>query len=295
MSSTYQSSKGTSHPVPSDEVYREAMAYGSIGDSASMIGLLEQSARGGSAESHYELARLYQEGRLLPADMSLSVTHLNLAMNLGHAESIRVLGWLYLTGNGVPTTPEYGHKLLQKAAETSPRAMREYGLSLANRREPHLNDMDLGRAYLQRAADLGDAGAEKALVEFFDAPGPVYQSSEPASESLSEEASGSIPIDSSQEGVRQRALSGDKEAAFLYAMNVSIRKFHSSEPEFEAYCWHAAAAELGSTQSASELRFLAGVRTISERTSPGRMDRCVSELVEQMREYPRGYRPQYHN
>lgn len=280
-----------SAPAPAEEAFNEAMAYGAIGESASMIGLLEQAARRGSADAHYQLARVYQEGKLLPADISQSINHLNLAMNMGHAESIRVLGWLYLTGNGVPESPAYGRKLLEKSAETSTRAMREYGLALANQRAPHLNNPDMGQLYLQKAAELGDLGAQQALVKFFGAPGPI---SEPQAATgmgpAVAEVESTLPVDdNSAEGVRRRALAGDIDAAHLYALNVSIRKFPSSEPDFDAYCWHAAAAELGSTQSASELRFLAGVKTDSDRRSPGRMDICVSDLVHQMSFTPPEY------
>lgn len=273
-----------SRSEPTDEAFNEAMAYGAIGDSASMIGLLEQSARKGSADAHYELARIYQQGKLLAADISQSITHLNLAMNMGHAESIRVLGWLYLTGNGVPESPEYGRKLLEKSAETSTRAMREYGLALANKREPYLDDPALGHSYLQKAAGLGDAGAQQALMDFYGAPGPidVPEPDQAISPDAPEVEAGPPVIENSAEGVKQRALSGDMEAAYLYALNVSIRKFPSPEPDFEAYCWHAAAAQRGSAQSASELRYLAGVKTDSDRTHPGRMDLCVSDLLERM-------------
>ncbi|WGK63419.1 hypothetical protein QAO71_17915 (plasmid) [Halopseudomonas sp. SMJS2] len=294
VSSNTPDDKSRRAPVPTDEAFNEAMAYGAIGDSASMIGLLEQAARKGSADAHYELARVYQEGKLLPADISQSITHLNLAMNMGHAESIRVLGWLYLTGNGVPESPVYGRRLLEKAAETSIRAMREYGLALSNQRAPHLNDPDMGQFFLQKAAELGDHAAQQALVEFYGAPGPISvpeADSGPTPDVAEVEVEVEVEVtqpveDNSAEGVKRRALAGDIDAAYLYALNVSIRKFPASDPEFEAYCWHAASAQLGSAQSASELRYLAGVKTHSDRRNPGRMDRCVSDLVEQMSSHP---------
>lgn len=273
-------------PTPTlvDETFNEAMAYGAIGDSAAMIGLLEHSARRGSADAHYQLARIYQEGKLLPADVAQSVTHLNLAMNMGHAESIRVLGWMYLTGNGVPESPAYGRKLLEKSAESSTRAMREYGLALANQRAPHLNDPELGKLYLEKAAELGDRSAHAALAELFGLPAPAAgpEMSPGTPVEISEIESAPAVDDNSAAEVKRRALAGDVDAAHLYALNVSIRKFPSSEPEFDAYCWHAAAAELGSAQSASELRFLAGVKSHSDRKHPGRMDRCVNDLVDLM-------------
>jgi TPR repeat protein len=284
-SSTPASSNETRGPgIGTDEAFNEAMAYGAVGDSASMIGLLEQSARRGNADAHYELARMYQQGQLLQADMAQSVIHLNLAMNFGHAESIRVLGWLYLTGNSVPESREYGQKLLEKAAETSTRAMREYGLALANQREPHLNDIERGKVYLHEAAGLGDLAAQQALSDFFGEPLPTIRSrsySEASIDTIEPTPEPEAAV-MTAEGVKIRALAGDIEAAYLYALNVSIRKFHSSEPDYEAYCWHAAAAELGSEKSESELRFLAGVRPGSERRNPGRLDECISNLVERM-------------
>tara|TARA_B100002003_G_scaffold243466_2_gene267978 strand:+ start:1227 stop:2144 length:918 start_codon:yes stop_codon:yes gene_type:complete len=293
VSSSINQHENERHPTPpSDQAFNEAMAYGAIGDSAAMIGLLEQAARRGSADAHYQLARIYQEGKLLPADITQSITHLNLGMNMGHAESIRVLGWLYLTGNGVPESRAYGRKLLEKAAESSTRAMREYGLALANQRAPHLDDPDLGKYYLQEAAKLGDHGAQQALADFYGAPPPMSDpAANPEIDKGFTEPEPAHPVDdNSAEAVRRRALAGDIDAAHLYALNVSIRKFPSAEPEFDAYCWHAAAAELGSSQSASELRFLAGVKAQSDRKSPGRMDHCVNDLVGEMSPSPIEYR-----
>lgn len=281
--------EGRSGPrTDADDVFDEGMRVGATGDIESKIGLLQQSGAMGNGDALYELAKMYQRGTGIPTDMEQSIVHLNRAQGLGHVESTRVLGTLYLTAQGVPKDVEYGMTLLDQAAETSVRAMREYGQYLGNLRQPYLNDPSKGAVLLRRAADQGDAESAKLLTTLLDRQGDHAGAAavkgtflEPAPLTVK-----TTPVaytaETSAEAVKSRALSGDLEAAYQYGLNVQLQKYPSVDPEFDSYCWYGAAAKLGLEKAKVELGPIAGAKQMADRKTPGRMDNCIAGLVEVM-------------
>ncbi|MDF9779128.1 tetratricopeptide repeat protein [Pseudomonas baetica] len=267
---------------PADEILAEARKVGTSGDVPSQIGLLEQAGFLGSGQAFYELARVYLNGEGVKKDPETAVGYLTKAAGMEHVESIRVLGWLYLLGTGVPKDVAYGEQLLAKAAETSVRAQREFGQALTNQRLPHLNQMERGLEMLKQAADAGDAEASKAYAKAFS-PGsntttaatPVSNEQGPASASS---ASSRQSVRDGGEELKQRGLTGDAEALYQYALNVSLGKIPAADPQFTAYCWYSVSSAMGYKPASEEVRSLAGVKTIADKQSPGRMESCIGDL-----------------
>ncbi|MHC5195197.1 tetratricopeptide repeat protein [Pseudomonas frederiksbergensis] len=267
---------------PADEILVEARKVGASGDVSSQIGLLEQAGFLGSGQAFYELARVYLNGEGVKKDPETGVGYLTKAAGMEHVESIRVLGWLYLLGTGVPKDSSYGEQLLAKAAETSVRAQREFGQALTNQRLPHLNQMERGLEMLKQAADAGDAEASKSYAKAFSpgaetAPvGAVASTNDhgPATSASSARQS----VRDGGEDLKQRALGGDAEALYQYALNVSLGKIPAADPQFTAYCWYSVSSAMGYKPAAEEVRSLAGVKTIADKQAPGRMESCIGDL-----------------
>jgi TPR repeat protein len=282
--------EGRSGPrTDADDVFDEGMRVGQTGDTMSKIGLLEQAGAMGNGDALYELAKMYQRGIGVATDMPESIAYLNRAQRLGHVESTRVLGTLYLTGQGLPKDVEYGKTLLDQAAETSTRAMREYGQYLGNLRQPYLNDPSKAAVLLKRAAVQGDGESAKLLETLLARQGDVAGADaariaqpDPA-KSIAQASLASDADETTAEEVKARALSGDLDAAYQYGLNIQLRKFPSVDPEFDSYCWYGAAASLGLAKAKAELGPIAGAKTIADRKAPGRLDNCIAGLVEVMK------------
>lgn len=251
----------------SSEILSESERMGSAGDIESKISLLEQASQLGNGDAYYELAKIYQQGKLVPKDQGIANAYLTTAAGMNHAESTRVLAWNYLLGNGLPIDIDYGKQLMASAAESSVRAKREYGLLLLNRLKPHLNDPASGNAMLQVAFRLGDTEAGLAL-------GLIAQ---PSTQAHTETPIGA-KAEITAEQTKQAGLQGDSSAMFLYATNVLLGKYPSIESDFEAYCWFSLAANHGNSQASTELQSLSGVRHQYENSTPGRLDQCISDL-----------------
>lgn len=263
---------GAGEAAAVQDMINEANRLGSLGDIQGKASLLEQAGYSGSAKAFYDLARMYLDGSM-PTDMSQAFKYITLSHEDGFAEATRVLGMLYLRGQGVAPDQSYGRKLLEQASKVSARAAREYGQLLTNQIQPHLNDTELGIQYLRDAADRGDHDAAsslaKELAKAGDVAGAQFYSNSGATEASEKPHTVSL---------QDRALRGDAEAMFQYAQQVMLRRIKAPEPEFTAYCWLSVADQLGSPQAAAELSLIRGVRAISEKKQPGRLDQCIRDL-----------------
>lgn len=269
-----------------DQVLAEAHRVGALGDVSGQVELLQQAGSMGNAGAYYDLAKIYLTGQGVPKDADLAVSYLNSAMSLGHAESTRVLGWLYVMGSGVPKDIDYGKLLLEKASETSVRAQREYGMALANLRTPHLNDMGRGLELLKTAADAGDEAATKAYQAAFS-PAPTSESASDVAPAQASEQPAvqrealAAPRRSAADGggsLKAQALGGDLASMYQYALNVSLGKITDPDPQFTAYCFYSVASSRGYKLADDEVRSLSGIKTLSDKKSPGRMARCIADL-----------------
>ncbi|MEX6780322.1 tetratricopeptide repeat protein [Pseudomonas aeruginosa] len=252
------------------DMIAEANRLGTIGDYQGKAELLSQAGYSGSSEAFYVLARMYLDGTL-PHDMDQALHFINLSHSAGYAEATRVLGMLYLRGQGVPADERYGRMLLELASKSSPRAAREYGMLLMNLQKPHLNDPALGMEYLRDASVRGDSEATVALgkaLGFEAVPeGSIHSMQTP-----------SPGVVSPHEQMKAKAMRGDASAMYQYAQKVLIGAIPIPEPEFTAYCWLSVAELLGNDEARKELALIRGVRAISDSKAPGRLDQCIDDL-----------------
>lgn len=263
------------------DMIEEANRLGAMGDRAGKVQLLVQAGNSGSGQAFYEVARMHQNGQL-PKDETAMVGYLVRAQNLDHAESTRVLGHLYLQGNGVEQDTAYGRMLLEVAAGKSSRAAKEYGLLLTNQRQPFLNDLELGIIYLQTAVQAGDADSSRWLNTALQragrgVPEPVIQQATESNMATQSAASVSHPT-ASKATLKERALQGDMNSVFQYGQQLLIGRVPSADPTYSAYCWLSVAEKMGHPDAAREIRFISGARTISDKKSPGKLDKCISDL-----------------
>lgn len=262
------------------EMVNEANRLGSLGDAQGKASLLEQAGYSGSPKAFYTLARMYSDGSL-PVDVSQVFKYVSLAHQGGYADATRALGLLYLRGQGTPVDVPYGRGLLELASKSSPRAAREYGLLLTNQLAPHLDDPDRGIEYLREAASNGDGEAAKALAKVLAASGDATGAAQYAQQYAA------APVEkqdaSPASSLRDRAMRGDPNAMYEYAQQISLRRISVAEPEFTAYCWLAVASQLGSKKATDELVFVKGVKSISDRKQPGKLDQCIRDLHYQVR------------
>lgn len=261
------------------EILQESARVAGLGDVDGQIALLEQAGSMGSGEAYYSLARIYLTGAGIEKSPDTAVGYLNRAINLGNVEAERVLGWLYVMGSGVSMDVAYGKTLLAKAAETSIRAQREFGMALTNQRVPHLNDMERGLDYLRAASAAGDDEAASAYNRAFSLPSEPQNTvgSNQLRPSTTENQVPALPARGSN--LEERGRAGDVTAMYQYALNVSLGRTRvHGDPQFIAYCWYAAAAAQGYEPARAEVRSLAGVRTLADKKSPGMMDACIADL-----------------
>lgn len=259
-----------------DEMVVEANRLGSLGDSEGKASLLSQAGYAGNPSAFYDLSRMYLDGSL-PIDMQQAINYLTLSHNGGHPEATRVLGLLYLRGQGVPQDEHYGRLLLEQSAKQSVRAAREYGQLLVNERSPALNDPALGIQYLRDAANRGDTEAALSLSKALSRTGNAEEAEEEVPSANNSIGTPGISSDQSS-SLKDRALRGDANAVFTYAQQVLVRKVQDPEPEFTAYCWFSVAQLMGHPNAARELSPIEGVRLISEKEHPGRLDQCIRDL-----------------
>ncbi|EMZ46258.1 tetratricopeptide repeat protein [Pseudomonas aeruginosa] len=269
----------TPAPDSGREALAEAEKVATSGDTTAMIELLEQSAFRGNMDALYRLAKVYQNGEGVPANPELAVAYLTTASGLGHVESTRVLAWDYLLGKGVTKDIPYGTALMEKAAETSVRAKREFALLLNNTYQPNLNDPSRAKDLLSQAAAAGDSESARALSMLNSGLSVPRTLGASASLVVQPRTEGD-PADVRAESLKQKAYNGDIEAMYRFALGLSLGKYPSIDGQFEAYCWYAVAANHGHAEAAAELSALAGVKTLSERKSPGKLDQCIQETNE---------------
>lgn len=267
------------HLDSTSEMIAEANRLGGTGDMENKAKLLEQAGYSGNAQAFYLLAKMHLDGSV-PKDDSAMFGYISLAQGMGHVEATRVLGQLYLHGITTPQDISYGRLLLENAAESSSRAAMEYGELLANLSEPNLDDLALGIHYLQMAVEQGNRDAFIPLSKALEANGQLADSLVLKAEYETYVEQGNRPLDPPPVNytLKDRAMRGDHRAIYEYASNVLIRKEATPEPEFTGYCWMAVAANLGSEDALRELRFIEGIRKISERRSPGRLDQCITQV-----------------
>lgn len=303
QAATYSPDTSVSQPLypqsldSAQSVMVEARRLGAMGDREAMLELMKQSAYMGNNDALYELARIHQNGDGVPKDQTTAIAYLTTADGRGHFESSRVLAWIYLLGIGIPADRDYAVMLFEKAQAGSVRAKREYGMLLTNLTKPGLDDFDKGTLMLAMAADAGDGESAYRLGQAYESRNRMseaatyktrasslgYTASVPATPLASSAtpaagAGAGAGADLKAEQVKVKALSGDVDAIYRYANGLLLGKYPSIDSEFDAYCWFSVAQERGHPRAKSELAAIQGVKSVADAKTPGRMDRCISDL-----------------
>ena len=87
-------------------------------DNQEAVRLFRIGAERGDPEAQAQLARIYMQGRDLPADESEASKWWLKAAEQGHTTAQAILGWMYMEGRGVPRNSEEAEKWLRRAAES---------------------------------------------------------------------------------------------------------------------------------------------------------------------------------
>lgn len=276
------------------KLFEEAEAAELAGSYPAMMELLNAAAELGSAPAHYALAKHYTAGTTGQRDLLKAETHLAEAAARGYAEAIRVEGWKLIRGDDRPKNLVEGLAKLEKAAEASPRAMRELALISLDLSEPHLHRHSRGRALLERAHAAGDADASFYLSRLLAKEGDQASATAALDAALSRRSARAMAYVGAQKMeagevvlagqlLHEAALLGDAQAMFAYAGLIQIGKVSSDDRPFDTLLWLSLAAERSHPQATKELALQQGSITLSESAAPGRLVHEVASLNEDIR------------
>ena len=145
------------------------------------VAAIKQDAEAGSAESQFELGKMYEHGRNLPENKSEAVKWYKLAAAQGEHRAQNNLGKLYIIGEGVEKDTVEGERLLTLAADAG-RPKAQYGLGILylglweNCPDSNKNE-ELGRKYLQKSAEQCFEPAIQLLAKLPKLSQPINDSS----------------------------------------------------------------------------------------------------------------------
>lgn len=250
---------------PLDEVVEDARRLGQLGDQDGMMAKLEMAAAQGSAEAHYELAKVYADGKLNGGNRALVADHLQASADLGNPEALRVLAWQLLRTEDDPAGRQRGVTMMAQAAERSLRAQRELGMLYLGLYKPDLKDAERGLDYLRAAAAGGDAEAHGQLSKALSRLGRPADAAIVGQALQQEGAAG----DTAQESAEQLYERG----------SAMLAKGGSNENQARAYALFDMAYRKGHQMAGVELRMLSGLKAEMDRREPGWLARYQLEAL----------------
>lgn len=265
------------HPVPTaDFSQSEYAAAQASGDTATRLAYLDQAAASGVAKAHYDLAKVYTEGKQRPRDLDLAQQHLQTAASLGDPEATRVVGWQMIKGDGVPQNLNGGIAIMTMGVQQSVRAQRELGMLYANLYDDYkANDLDKGEMLLSDAYNAGDVQAAAALGKLYIREGRQIEAVAPLTFAASEKdgsakkllaslsGEGGASVEDAAPGAAPSAADG--EAYYQQANAIMIRS-HSDAEETKAYAMFSIASDMGYNMASAELAALHGVKAQRDKT-----------------------------
>ncbi|WP_219096198.1 tetratricopeptide repeat protein [Pseudomonas sp. UMAB-40] len=231
---------------------------------------LERAAESGSATAHYDIAKIYTEGKIRPRDLQLAQEHLQASASLGDPEATRVLGWQLVRGDNGSQNLNGGVALMEVGAQTSVRAQRELGMLFADLYDGYrFGELAKGEMYLMQAYKSGDVQAAVALGRLYVRQGRQIEAVDPltfASEHGDKSANKmlrELGIDTSSVLTPSKATVGDDadsgEHFYLQANAIMLRK-HDAEDEGRAYALYSLAADRGYNLAKVEMAAIEGVK-----------------------------------
>lgn len=261
------------------------------GDNASYLAYLNSAAAQGNADAHYELAKLYTDGSLIPRDMNAATAHLRSSAGFGNSEALRVMAWQLIRGDNGPKDLGSGAAMMEEAALSSVRAQRELGMLYANLYSFHLNDRAKGVQYLTTAYNNGDAEAAFQLGKLLHADGQdldaVPALSFAVDHGIDKARQSLAQIDGSSLAVAQASYSGDQvvkagmdpEALYQRANAIMLSSKRSLEQEAHAYALFSVAQDEGHQLAGLEVKAISGVKILMDKKDPGWLSREKTAIL----------------
>lgn len=230
-----------------------------------------------SADDLYQRAKDIMQATNDPDAQKVAVDLLTQAADMGHAESMRVLGVLAFRDG--PGRQDEAVGLLERAAKTNVKAMRQLGILYGNLGATHLDDTDKAIQYFQSASALGDGesslylskvmarlGLNDDAIRWKDVAreqgvGEPSLTPQKVAESRSSNVQRSFEL-------QRAAMSGDPVSMYEFALMLLDKSAQGSlmgyehSAEFEAYYWLRRGAQLGNSQAAAKLSELAYVEDL---------------------------------
>lgn len=230
-----------------------------------------------SADDLYLRAKDILQATNDPDAKRIAVDLLTQAADMGHAESMRVLGILALQDG--PARQAEAVALLERAAKTNVKAMRQLGILYGNLGTTQLDNTDKAIEYLQSASALGDGDSSLYLSKIMARLGLSDDAKRwralASDQGVQAQSKGQLKSVESQSANVQRtfamqrgALAGDPASIYEFAMILLNKQGQGSlmgyehSAEFEAYYWMRKAAQMGNPQAAEKLNELAYVEDL---------------------------------
>lgn len=257
----------TEQPVGSDANQLFALAQSASTEDV-RFAYLEQAALAGSAPAHYELARIFTDGKVRPRDLMLAQEHLQASANLGDPEATRVLGWQFVRGDNGTKNMNAGAALMEAGAQSSVRAQREIGMLYADLYEGfHFGEMAKGEMYLVQAYRSEDIPAATALGRLYiregrqlEAVAPLQFASERGDKAARKLLS-NLGVDTAARVADSPAAgTADNGESFYLQANAIMVGRHEAEDEARAYALFSLAADRGYNLARVEMAALDGIR-----------------------------------
>lgn len=297
-------------PELARQYLESARWYERKGDTAELLSNLKSAANYASAGAHYELAKIYTKGELVPRDLDQASIHLHSASALGNAEADRVLGRMLLQGDLGYVDARQGEERMIHAAQTSVRAKRELGMWYAGMIDGVPKDIRAGFNYLSDAANMGDDQSAEYLKKIDTsllADSPVTITEDRSSSLAEHQPSEPVAIVQGSENqataealpTRPAALATAEqheqvdagamptaEELFSEANKIMLRPQNQRnlEDEAKAYAMFSLAFELGSDMAGKELNYLDGVRAIKAKQDPQWLFKYKQLAIQQLQQ-----------
>lgn len=163
-----------------EETYRYAMTL-KEDNPLGMIEALYAASAQGSGNAHYELARELTSGINIEKNAIAAHSHLQDAVDLNHAEALRVLGLMNIRGDSMAVNIPAGMAMLERAAQSSTRATRELGYLYQGKAYPQIKDTEQAIRYLKAGYAKGDNECAYLLGEIYYDAGKYIEALEPLS------------------------------------------------------------------------------------------------------------------
>lgn len=277
-------------------LFDQGMREKAAGEFQRMIEHLMAAAEAGSADAHYELARLLSEGKIVVQDKAAARLYLERSAQLGNSEALRVMAWNSLRGDGVAADKALGERMMKQAAGSSVRAQRELGMLYANIYQPHLSSYEQADHYLTLAAQAGDAEAAYSLgrlkegsgdtlgaIEWYEAASQKgFAKARSAMNALKNGTESNAPrVDPKGPGTGQyQTLAVDPEQLYQRAMQLlESRGNGGQEQEADAYALLVLASEGGHQLAAQEIAFQGGIKQQLDAASPGWLEAAKQRVL----------------